>query len=234
MKGIVFFVLVFFHTLMPYAQNSLDGTYYSESGIEIKILGDKFYYIIDQTHMIVFYTDTLAECSIKRIGDFIELNSRNLFEAGHEGETITQMSDSSITDSIIVSFDLPCERDIDIEIHASLNYISTPYVTRLNYSEKNCLVRLPKETKSFFYLIRPKDLAPSLYGGVLHSIIDYISDIKITQGRNKIRIHSPAINDAFFDREYVVGEYARINGDTIFWRGEDFIKGENYRKARGH
>lgn len=208
------------------AQSQLNGSYLSESGLRITICNDKFYYILEQCGSVAFATDTLAQCTLQQIDDFIELNSENIIETGQRGEFLIQQLDKTIIDSIMVSFVLSCKRDMEIELLPWKH--SMPLTTNIykTSSSEGLLIKLPLEVTSFSYIIRPQNLVLSLYDGVLHSIVSYspAKGIAIKEGCNRVSVHLPAIDDAFFDREYIVGEYARMRGDTLTWRGQDFIK----------
>ena len=228
MKFIVMLLLNLCGFVASFGQNCLDGSYSTDMSVEtVKIEGDRFYYIINQgDHMVVYYTDTLAKCRIVgRYGEFIELNSGDLIQRGREGMTVMQVYNPGIpADSIEVCFDLPLSEaviEVSFNSHTMYQTLSIDYPSRVS-------IRIPKDLyeSRFSFLIRPSRLPLFSLEGVLHSPLCYdpYVRIEVSPQRNQVTIRMPAIDDVFFEREHVVGEYARISGDTLFWRGEVFLK----------
>ena len=66
---------------------------------------------------------------------------------------------------------------------------------------------------------------PHASGGLFYGIVRYVSDeIDFEEGKNTVIVSLPAMNCSFFERYNVRGDYARIIGDTIIWKGSSFKK----------
>jgi hypothetical protein len=59
--------------------------------------------------------------------------------------------------------------------------------------------------------------------GILFIASEFIT---LESNINYIEISIPSLTNSFFEKYYVKGEYARIVGNTIIWKGRTFIKDE--------
>lgn len=200
----------------------MEGSYLNDATFEIAIVDTTFYFVIAQGAHLVFENDTLAKCSIKRIGDnFIELNSEHPVDIVRKSMRIVQEYDSTLIHNKQVVFDFPCQRKVEIEV------ITNKFKhLNLEYSSHNRSLILPVQTQSFSYIIYLKELPMPILGSVCFGIIQYdpLQEIKFEDDKNIIHIYLPAINDTFFERFFIQGEYAIICGDSINWKGNVFIK----------
>ena len=224
----LYFLLVFcaFGPKKDIHKKDISGTYRDESGFEIKIIGNEFNYIIHQTHLIYWSLDTLAKGTFKWINDsFIEINTPLPDIVGNEGLKVVQSADSSSSlDSIKLSFLIPNQWDLKITV-------STNTLQNFDfiYSKINRELSLPNNIESFSFHIAPTRLIAHL---IAHSIncfygavgFDSLREYQIEKNTNHISIEIPALDDAFFDRWFIKGEYAKVTKNTITWKGEVFRK----------
>jgi hypothetical protein len=233
MKKNLIILLLFVHLLF-FGQRDLTGIYcnYDYSYGCIKIENDKFYFIIKHDYTPFWCADTLANATFKRVDDnFIELNSTPPYILAQKGFNIVQSFDSTIQDSIKVSFSIPnfgeCGGDLDIKLWTDRNK-----VFKFIYSEfpdNNKELMLPNYTKTISLNISPQYSRESHRGRGLYYGTLYYSPretITVEKNVNHILIEIPAIDGAFFERYYLMGDYAKVSNDTITWKGEVFIKRE--------
>ena len=226
MRKIVIILLSFVY-IFSLGQMNLTGIYCNESDMCIKIENDKFYFIVEQGYSIFWCNDTLAECTFKWIDDnFIELNSTPPYILAEKDFKIIQSWDSTIVDSIKVSFSIPHQIcDLNIEILAWRNSLK---IFNLNYSKNNRELMLPNNIRTIMFTISPQEYRPShgssgLYYGILY-YAPPIENFVIEKNVNHIFIEIPAMDDSFFERYYIKGEYAQISRNKIEWKGEVFTK----------
>ena len=202
-----------------FAQNNISGIYLNEASMEIKIEDNMFYFIVSQSHSPIYANDTLAKCTFEWVdANFIELNSI----LPDISTYVVQSSDTTINDSIKVSFLIPYQRSkLKIEVHT--NIYSTYYLV---YSNNNKELMLPNNVESISFFIVPEQIIPHTYDGLFYGIVGYDSfqDYKIEKYNNHISIEIPAIDGSFFEKYYVRGDYAKISGDSITWKREVFRK----------
>lgn len=209
--------------LSVFAQKNISGSYLNTADMEIKIENNKFYFIINQNHHLMYDNDTLAECSIKWVGDqFIELNSQPPYALVQKGLKMMQTLDSTVKDSLKISFSIPYQSS-DLNISVFVNALKT---FNLKYSKDNKELMLPSDTKTIRFSISPEIYIPSHVGnGSYYGVLRYTSpEYVVDKNINSIDIDIPAINGSFFERYYLKGEYAKVLKDSIIWKGEVFVK----------
>lgn len=216
-------MLLLFNFLFSFGQNKISGEYYNEYGSKIEIKDDRFRYIKPHQSHPIWYNDTLVECIFKWIDDqFIELNSTPSYIIAQKGLKVVQSLDLSMKDSLKVSFSIPYQR-ADLNVSVITN---TFKVFDLNYSKNNREIMLPSNTKTITFSISPGEYLPMhsvegyFYGVLYYSSIEY----PIEKNVNCIEIEIPAIDDSFFEKYYVKGDYAKVSKDSIVWKGDIFVK----------
>ncbi len=238
MKKVVLIILILCNALLILAQNkqnSLAGEYATESSIlNLSVKRDSFCYFMPRYGAPGFY-DTLALGNLtKKCDDFIELNGENLLALAEKSTSVIQGYNPDLKDSVEFIFDMPitkAEITLSIEVNASLADYNYYYLEK--DARKNCSLRLPADgVFSFHYSMEPVYTSNMslFYDGVLHSLLYYAhyKNIGIEEGKNTITIKIPFIDDRFFEKEFIVGEYAMIRGDTIYWRGMNFVKDRKF------
>jgi hypothetical protein len=211
-----------------FAQEDISGIYQAKYSNKVKIENDKFYYFCPDYRTIggSDRMDTLADCYYKRVNDeFIELNSSRTTEDIIFSMKIAQDSIVNIpADSILVKFKIPYQtRDLRIRISSRT---SSFFWKEFIYSSKNQTIMIPKESTAFDFSIEPKRLAIRELDGQYYGRANFYSLLKykIEKNINSIEIEIPMMNNSFFETYFVKGEYARIVGDTLTWKGDKFVK----------
>jgi hypothetical protein len=154
--------------LLSFGQRDLSGTYCpDQSMLCIKIENNKFYFIVEQIYPAFWCNDTLANATFKWVDDNFIVNSTPPYILAQKGFNIVQSFDSTIQDSIKVSFSIPnfseCGGDLDIRMSADYRHF------KLNYSEyyNNRELMLPNNTRIISFNIFPQDYTESHSGGGL-------------------------------------------------------------------
>ena len=184
---------------------------------------EQFFYVEPQSHSPLHSTDTLAKCTYKRINpEFVELNSTSPNILALQGFKVSQSSDSTLNDAIKVSFSIPYHRNL-----LRINVFTDSFQSfRLDYTKDSKDLLLPVNTESFSFYIEPEYLIPHTPDGHFYGAVGYDSfqEFEIEKNKNHITIEIPALDDSFFERYFVEGEYAKVSGNTITWKGEVFRK----------
>ena len=215
-----FFVLISFCA----SGQDLSGTYYSEYGTKIEIRGNELTYIEPHFSTPLRPNDTLAKCTFEWVdADFIKINSTPPDIIALKGLNVTQHSDSTVIDSIKVSFSIPYQRwNLTIQIHTD-TFKTFDFV----YSQGNRDVMLPNNVRSITFYITPEHIIPHTADGLFYGVIgfDPFQEFEINENINRVLIEIPALDDSFFERYYIKDYYARVSNDSIMWEGEVFVKG---------
>ena len=85
---------------------------------------------------------------------------------------------------------------------------------------------LPNNVESITFYIVPEHMIPHTSDGLFYGIVgfDLFQEYQMEKNINHISIEIPAMDDSFFEKYYVKGDYAKISKGTITWKGEVFIK----------
>jgi hypothetical protein len=215
-------LLTWLITLLSFGQKDISGVYSNIAG-RLIIKNDSL--TLTTIYSPGIPERVLAKCKYKWMDDnFIEINSNPPYILVHNGLQIIESIDSSLTDSIRLSFFIPnYQGKLDISISGTIKYRYTHY--DLEYSEKSREFMLPKNINSINISI-----SNPVYGGELdgsyYSFVccPVINEYEMKKNANVIEISIPAIDDSFFEKYYVKGDYAKISKDTITWKGEVFVK----------
>ena len=220
----LFYFLLCWNINLLAQEKNIDGSYYDEVGFEIKITDNHFYYIEEQKHMRLWYTDTLAICTYEWVDkNFIKINSKSPTEILLPEMKITQSFDSTLHDSITVVFQMPYNGNRLITEVTDDRYKSY----KSEYRKGNSSIKLPKNTKKFNFLIYPQEAYWHTVDGRFFGITYYnppFIDFEIKEDTNLITINIPALDNSFFERYYVVDEFVQVKNNHIYWKGKDFKK----------
>ena len=226
MKILSVFVILFFNLLGVYAQQI--NRYNDETGREIVITDSLFYYIEKHPSYPYWYNDTFAVCTFKRVNnDFLELNSQNPYQTIASGYKVLRSTVEYLSkDSLEISFQIPYDRgELIISIIPTNIFPIKNY--DFIYSQSNNSIIIPQKIKDFTYSIMPDDRNAIVHDvrGMNYGIL-FIASESITLGSdiNYIEISIPSLTNSFFEKYYVKGEYARIIGNKIIWKGRTFTK----------
>lgn len=222
-KLYLLFILFIFYSLIITAQNKLYGRYYSESGTYFEIKDDKFKLIMPNSAMNGFYSETLAEGSVKYINSsFIELNSliSPIYEAFRTLK-ISQSKQGFMNNDIEVKFLIPHKRD-SLRI---IIYTDKFKTFKFSYSDHNKSIIIPKGVNSFSFMIEPENIMTHNFDGTYYGVLSLNSlEYNIEKEINLIEVNIPDLDDSFFEKYYLKGDYARIVDKSIIWKGEVYNK----------
>lgn len=234
---ILAFFLVFWGTNTIKSQD-LCGEYVSTIGDKVIIDQDYFYYIYPMSFASPYYTDTLAKCSINYINEnLIELNSVGFpFFDVFKDCKITQAHDTTLRDERVFKFQLPhYKRKLGLRIgveqkEAGIINFNTPHFI---YSDTVNSIKLPEKGCSFdFTIAQEGGPSPHTPEGTFYGLLYVCSpDYTISPSCNSITIELPSLTDYFFEQYYVKGEYARVKGKSIIWKGITYKKTKRKNKT---
>ena len=224
MKTIGVFVILFFNLLGVYAQQI--NRYNDETGREIVITDSLFYYIEKHPSYPYWYNDTLAICTIKKLSnEFWELNSQDPYQTKTSGYKVLKKTVDNISDdSLEISFLIPYDRGKLIVSIMPTNIFPVKNYDFF-YSQSNNSIIIPQKINCFTYSIMPDEGNAIIHDvrGMNYGILFMSSEsIFMESDINHIEISIPSLTNSFFEKYYVKGEYARIVGDTIIWKGRKF------------
>ncbi len=226
MRCIKIIPFLFFSVIIAKSQD-LSGKYVNELGYEVIIDKDYFYYVEPQTHLIFWHNDTLAKCIINRVNkDLIELNSINFpFIDVFRDCKITQLHDSTYKDGVEFEFLLPYNRKPNLRISIGQNLKVFKLFPYFIYSDTVKSIRLPNKSNQFNFTIAPESYFPHTVEGSFLGLL-YVESptYEMSSSCNRVVIELPHLTNDFFEPYYVKGEYARLVGNSIIWKGKTFKK----------
>jgi len=233
-----------------FGQRDISGIYSAIDGYSgyIEIKDNQFKYYIWQGGSIVYSNDTLAICTFKWADkSFIELNNSVEDPAWEVCRSIKIAQESNPaygSDSIKIEFIIPHTRGLKITVKAcnkhttlgrfTLDY-SMKYSRGLTLPHNNILVIARDDINRISFSIKPENIFPHTIDGAFFGIVDFYMDyidsytlpgFQLKENVNDVLIEIPALDNTFFERYYVQGEYARVYGNKIQWRGNVFVKEE--------
>lgn len=222
----IFFLIGFLANLgfFAFGQRDISGIYTSESGEQIILDNNTFTYVIPQDRIIVYYNDTLAQCTYRRISrQFIEVNTINDNLSILRTIKIRQHKTKKSNNGTLVRFIIPYDRE-KLEIEVFEDFGGEKH--KLEYSQDNQEVQFSKNISKLTFYIRPKTF-PDLnseskyYGRISY---DPLITFEIDDNVNEVEVEIPIMGNSFFDQYHLIGEYVRIKGSKIIWQREIYRK----------
>lgn len=224
-KILVFFTACVFYSTVALAQNDISGTYIDQYGMTLILDDGHFKLIQPNSAQRGFYSDVLAEGVFQRVDkSFVEFNSLGnpAFEATRS-IIVTQQTGSAPVDSIKLCFSIPyrkCGLKIFVDTMNPYKYFT------INYSAKNNVLYIPGNVKSFSFSIIPEYVLPHTAAGLFYGVIEFsaLEEYRVMENATRIDIEIPAVDDAYFEKYYVKGDYVRVTKNSIKWNGDLFVK----------
>lgn len=220
--------------------HDIDGEYLSGYK-KITIADSRFTYTMPCWYTL-YEADTLAICELKRIEEgWGEINSISPDEHLRRTTTIERRYDDSLKDSIRVEIHIGINDfrgNSKRNINASFFY-GTDYELRIGKGKLIDLeiqdgygeVTLRKEGSvrvgnvGFFPIEPPIDIFEWEYFGPALAWVGIPADQNIgIDNTNVITIRAPYMDDAYFQKHVIKGEYIKIDKNTLTWRGQCFKK----------
>ena len=246
MKKLLLFVTLVLLCTQSYAGHNIIGVYYNSNGIRLEVSEDKFL-MLSTTEMTDSTPVIYADASYVWVNDnFIRLVQPSVKSQIDEGVRVAQSKDESVKDSILVTLSLPNIRttgDITTNVMAIfIKDLNSYWAGRepwwktyeLAWTEDkdygSVMIPLyPDLPVNFEIIISPfkkKSLPVDSESGYYSSFTSYSYKLKWRNEDeiNRIDITIPYIDNYFFGRYYVNGDYVRIDGDKLYWRGRVFEK----------
>lgn len=167
----------------------------------------------------------LTRCLVKKVNEnFLEINSleTNPVEMIKRSEKIVYHEDSVSKDSVMIYFDFPNYSYNPVRIMISPE-VGSPFVftaQRLNH-----VLIMPKSTKSFSYILI-NDLVFLGFRGVSCQVLAYATgtQVNVAGKITSVFICQPALSNQLQESFYLKGEYIRMVGEKLIWRGNVYEK----------
>ena len=215
-----------------YSKEKIDGVYYDTTGLKL-VVHQKRFIITDEgsgdLSPVVFADYSWAD------NNFIKLRDGHFFKAMKKNKVIKRTRVQSCGDSISVGFKFKDSGEYEFEVtvwgdlgyrvqsSSSFKYYSFLYS---NEDEENRII-IPRRMSSWGIYVSPRFVKPLS----VDSLTGYYSGFK-TYSINRIHIGKKLASidielrglDEFFGRQYVNGDYVRVVGDKLYWRGRVFEK----------
>ena len=211
--------------------SSIDGCYKGEYS-EIHIKDSSFCFIYPQDHNnFLFASDTLAKCNINRLEEeWAEINSNpsfnELYRRVFNTVSIDYDFDESICDSVRVSIHLGTNRQMEASIFCDMPHKYYSHSVPIIEGKGELTISKERIGRIKSLSICPRYYSFFLMENMIRGVAGWIlfCDINVKDGINSIVINIPGLDDIYFERHNVIGEYLRIKGDTIIWRGKTYTK----------
>lgn len=222
MKKRFLIIVSILYCLAISGQDNLSGNYYNEAGVCLNIKQDSFKLIMPNAARNGYYSDIIAEGDLKYIDkSFVELNSISPFYIIGKNIEIKQFRDPTVVkDSLKLTFSFLYSRPLNVYV-----FTDDFKTYELEYSKHRKDIMLPINTNTITFSVSPRNFIPNTPDGLHCGILAYSSvEYEIEKGINHIMITISAIDDSFFEKYYIKGEYAKISKDSITWKGDVFVK----------
>lgn len=211
--------------------NAIEGTY--NSLLYKLVFGNERFQIIrfGTGHGLFVSDEVIAEGYYLKLGNnLIELNSDSTSSAASvmASQEVDYKTLSYPSDSIEVYFDIPTDQYLSIEFNYLVEgkEIDENCEAELEYIQNHSQSVIIPRSYYIFGTIRRK--MGILYNWLptqcFYGIPEIFVNFHIPENCSKVRISMPGIKGNFFDRMFLKGEYALIEGKTIRFKGETFTK----------
>ena len=234
-------IISFFIYAVGYTQTvseSIGGIYVlrnTEPKQHIEIFNNNFLYVATDARSNRLY----AEAQFSWLDDdFIELHSNSIKDSLYKEFSIEQSYDIFKSNELHIKLRLP-------KIYSSNLNINVRYINeKLNggeWSEFHLICgptvyfTLPEYTKKFVLSVaiggrfaNPANLSWFSDGNIYYQLPEVIIENNI----NSIDIKIPWLDQNYFDMYSINGEYVKIEGDKIIWRGQIFEKSHDEQDMR--
>lgn len=217
--------LLIMSTLSVIAQLPFLGTYISKTGFVFEIKERTAIITYPAHHYPARLNDTVAVCKVfQESPSFLRIDSLSPEEDVFHCMTVEEDIKTSIArDSVVVMFSFPVNyRKLRILLRED-NVINSDLSFVYPDQRQICL---PKE-KHYLFGVEPCDPFDlfSIYN--LHPITELWEVFPIkrkNKDSNFLTISIPCINDGFFEKVWITGDYVKISEKELVWRGIVFQK----------
>ena len=233
MKTLIAFIISLAITpLICAGNNVIDGTYVSSSEcLELVIDNDRFQIRWEPGHRLWLFDEVIAEGNYTKIdNNLLEFNSDDSYSAKSVASTARIEFEHLETgcDSVEIVLDIPSNEYILVSLICDLEEnVLDPYEVQFDYvRNKHNRINVPRSNNILVSIISNRGTFPNwepfLYFQGIQEIFIPISSIE--KNCSTIQISVPGIKGNYFERMFLKGEYALISGDTIRFKGVEFVK----------
>ena len=236
-KNIVLSIVQLCCVCAVFGQTDINGIYYDDTGHCIELFNGSFEMVYNKVGCMDRRKESYAKALYFRESDnIIRLQHVRPDSVVSETMTVIQLHDNNQEDSISIHFQIPqiCSTNLNIGVWCILSeqeweldnwrYFCSTY----HNGHQIDSILLPMQTKKIGFTILPEKLQIipiDSISGFYNSFTKFDSHlIVIEKGMNRIEIIIPNLDDGYFGRYYVNGDYVRIDGDKLYWRGRVFEK----------
>ena len=130
-------------------------------------------------------------------------------------------------DSVEIALDIPSDESIVVNLICTIDGKVMPYEVEFDYvRNKHNSIIVPRPIDIILSIISNRGTIPnwipsSCFQGIQEIFIPICN---IRNNCSKIQVSIPDITGNYFDRMFLKGEYALIEGNTIRFKGETFYK----------
>ena len=227
MKKIFVCLVIVLCSKFSYARIDLDGVYYDNEGRRLEIYGGEFIFVDENGS---WYAENYAKANYIWInGHIIALRHDVPDSVVTANMTVVEIIDSSLNLSTkTVSLHLPDikKRELCISMAAGIDGEVYRYIYNGEHDDW-VTINMPLNVEKIFLSIYPLNKLPvtvDLQSGYYNSYYSFCSVINLKNSYNKVEIEIPNLDDGYFGRYYVNGDYVRVVGDRLYWRGRVFEK----------
>lgn len=220
-KQIIVLILFIICCINIWGQEAVYHYVHTDKSV-IDIKDGLFYYSVPNINGIGY--DTLAVCTIQRVNDnIIELNSLEQCNNTLNYMDIAQLPvNAGKQDSLVLQLNIPYHKG---PLHIGIFEKGSSITVLEGIYKKNCSTfMLPPNcrNKPLTLFILPEKYFYAEKDGRFFGLLYYDSlfPFIIKDNTGEIKIEIPTIDDLFFDRYNVRGEYIWINNDSIQWKGK--------------
>lgn len=205
-------------------QEDIEGLYHDEFSINKLIIhGDTLSLVYPFLPQDWQFLDTTAHCKLTHCEDsFYEVNSMEW----RLKKTVSYSYTQSCQDSIIVKL---VSHAYFMEYDIKVSVCETSYEFRMANGHGECIIPLNSAPKEVYITVRPPHLWLNcdLFDNLCRSALreSFFVDLSpLNELQNTVTIDLTNLDDKYFQRHLVEGEYLRIVSDTIFWRGRPWVR----------
>ena len=244
MKYILLGILLLFSSF-AYCQDNIYGTYESEDGLimikPVRDEGDFFLYYEKYTNDKGVQYKAKAVCKIEKAEEaeqLIKLNSIGARSSIYNGIEVTRESTPTHSfDTLYIFFDIPYNKT-ELYMDIYVDKVDIPSYEFI-YSQESKCVKIPINPtnqkiaihrlypKSNYYSYQNKDNANSDNIKYVRLTLEFSLDGTF----NNLTIKIPSLDNTYFDRYYIEGEYAKVFKNNIIWRDVTYQKRENQQES---
>ena len=218
-------ILLLIYSLSSFCQQSIEGMYYQNGGKTFEIRKDSFLLTITESSLSGrLYEPVIVVGKVEQIApNLLKLNQ--IDKKNQKEIRIVQSARGRIKDSVQIRFHIPSAKNLTIKLATWENAWSLKYFTLHYKIDKSETIFIPRKKQVLECRIREDDIFTNDIDGRFYGKLEELLALeRIKPETDYIDVFIPYIDDAYFYRYHIVNEYARLSGDTIFWKDATFIK----------